>query len=301
MGETRVGKSEVASFLCFLYTRRFNKNFDEGKYGKLDVDKYVLLQKLDFGVEHVLGNQSEYIYALRKIQKEKRMVFGQVWQIDEDKEKIGGMGSFSEMLELQNMNNICAKFMQSEIWITPAKLLTRNCPYGLYVYKKDIENRCSWCLLYKIDMATGGGATFAFLGWVKIPLHENHEFRKLYNEKKNDWIDKEIQGGGDPRILERKKAAKLLSEDKFFGALTPSGKAFALTKVQQHSIVQDYIINDRIARFNEAEIFMIIEEARFILKKEQLTQELEEKEVVEARKKKEKEHEKKYGKISFEE
>ena len=278
MGETRIGKSEVASTVCFLYAMKYNKNLSSGLYANLDVQKYMPIIPVEFAIKHVMANQSEYIYNLREVQKKKEMVFGQIWQIDEDKEKIGGMGSFSEMLELQNLNNICAKFMQSEVWITPAKLLTRNCPYGLYVYKKDIEHLCAWCLLYKIDMGTGGGATFTFLGWVKIPLHNNEEFRQLYNEKKNEWIEKEIRGGGDPRILERKKAAVILSEDKYFNAQTASGKSFVLTKGQQHSIAQDYVIQQKIHRFNEAELFMIIEEARLIVKKQQLTEEIDERE-----------------------
>jgi len=279
MGETRVGKSEVASTVCLLYKQHYNKNVTSGLYSNLDVQKYMPIQPIEFTISYVMPNQSDYIYTLRETQKQKKMVFGQIWQIDEDKEKIGGMGSFSELLELQNLNNICAKFMQSEIWITPAKLLTRNCPYGLYVYKKDIENRVSWCLLYKIDMGTGGGATFAFLGWVKIPLHNDEAFRDAYNQKKNEWIEKEIQGGGDPRIMERKKAAQILSEDKFFRAKTESGKSFVLTKGQQHSIALDYVMQQKIHRFNEAELFMIIEEARLIVQKEQLKKEIEQREL----------------------
>lgn len=264
MGETRGGKSEVGSTICFVYTDRFNYHLNRGVYDSMDVWDYMKKEEIEFTNKFIYPNQSSYIYRLREQNKTGKMRFGQIHQIDEDKEKIGGIGSYSEILEINNLNNICAKFMQSEIWITPVKLLSRNCPYGLYVYQKSIEERANWCLLYKIDMQAGGGANYVFMGWVRVPLHNDEDFRKEYNAMKNEWIKKEIDGGGDARIEERKKVSKMLYKDKLFSKRTMTGKSFVLTKEQQVAYLENFIVKGKVQRFNEMEIYRIIEEARFL-------------------------------------
>ena len=263
MGETRGGKSEVGSTIAFQYVKLFNKAMEEGCFDKIDLFKTGEFEKkhIQFNVEFVCGSQSDYIYSLRENHKNKKMKFGQVWQIDESKDKIGGIGSMSEVIELRNLNNIVAKFMQAEIWITPLKFETRNAPFGLVVYKKDVKNRVNWCLLYKIEN-TAKSIEYHFMGWVNIPLHKNEEFRMKYNEKKNQWIKGEIDGTGDPRIDERKKVSKMLSEDPIFGEMNEKGNRFTLSKEQMLAYIETLIQKNKIQNFNEVEKYRIMEDAR---------------------------------------
>ncbi len=201
-------------------------------------------------------------------EKESKLCFGQIWQIDEAREAVGGLGTFSEELELKNINNIVAKFMQSEIWITPVKFQTRNVPYSLYAYQKDIKNRANWCLLYKIEMNPGQMFTYNFLGWVRIPLHKNQKLREEYNEKKNLWIKEEIGGSAEKRVRERQKVADMLSKDELFCQLTPSMKRFVLSKDQQLVLLERYITSGKTQRWNEMEMVRIINDARLLVQEE---------------------------------
>jgi hypothetical protein len=266
MGETRIGKSEVGSTIAFLYCKMFNQSLKRGFFKNIDIFKTgkVILESVDFNVSFVMGSQSDYIYTLRKYQQEGKMRFGQIWQIDEDREKIGGIGSMSEYLEIKNVNNITAKFMQCEIWITPGRLEIRNTPYGIQMVKKDIEKRVNWGLLYKIEMNPDGSSEKHFMGWVNIPLHPFDEFRMQYNEKKNKWIEQELTGSGDPRIEERRKVAEVLSIDETFCRRSFSGKTFALTKEQQITILERWINTGKTQNWNEAERYRIIMEARLL-------------------------------------
>jgi len=276
MGETRSGKSEVGSTIGITYTKYFNKLLLQGHFDDLDLfvkDKFSK-NELNFKVYNVCANQSVYIQRLRESLKTKKLSFGQIWQIDERKDKIGGLGSFSEQLELKNINNIIAKFMQSEIWISPDQLENRNAPYGLYCYQKDEVNRVNWCLLYKIDRTVSLGINYTFMGWVKIPLHKNVKFRSDYNDAKDEWINREIEGSSDERMSLRKKTSVLLSKDEFFskGHFSDNGNfVFSLSKSQQISILEDYILDGKSQKWNELEMFRIIDEARMIVLKEAIT------------------------------
>lgn len=263
MGETRGGKSEVGSTLAFQYEKYFNQAMNEGAFKKIDLFKNGEFknENIKFNTKFVCGGQSDYIYTLRETHREKKMKFGQIWQIDESKDKIGGIGSMSEVIELRNLNNIVAKFMQAEVWITPLKFETRNAPFGLVVYKKDVKNRINWCLLYKIEN-TARNVEYHFMGWVDIPMHKNERFRKKYNEKKNQWIKGEIEGTGDPRIDERKKVAKMLSEDILFSEMNEKGNRFTLSKEQQLAYMETLIQHKKIQNFNEVEKYRIMEDAR---------------------------------------
>jgi len=267
MGETRSGKSEVGMMICKVYMKRFNQNLENGIYDDLDVWDYVTRAPVKFTPKFILGSQSDYIYQLRHLSQKNKISFGQIWQIDESKDQIGGLGSFSESIDLDNLNNIVAKFMQSEIWIIPQRLITQNAPYGLLVYKKDIENRVNWCLLYKISMTARKTADYSFMGWVCMPLHDDEKLRKLYNKKKNEWIMDELSGTGNKRIMERKDVAVKLSNDKLFSKLTPSGKGFALSKEQQISVLEDWIIGGKTQNWNELEKFRIVMDGRMLVLK----------------------------------
>jgi len=192
------------------------------------------------------------------------MKFGQIYIIDESKDSLGGLGSFSESLDLKNLNNIIAKFMQAEIWIQPLQMETKNAPYGLYVYQKDIKNKVNWCLLYRISRNAVGNVTFTFLGWIKVPLHDNKLLRNIYNEKKNRWIADEIDGSSDNRLGERKKIALSLAEDDRFSERSATGKVFKRSKAQQIAIFESWILDKKTQSWNQLERQMIVEEARLI-------------------------------------
>lgn len=264
MGETRGGKSEVGTTEGLLYEKRFNENLKDGVYDHLDIWDVFKKQPIKFDVKNILGSQSDYIYTVRKLAQERKLVFGQIWQIDEQRDSIGGLGSFSEELDLNNLNNIVAKFMQSEIWITPQKFESRNTPYGLYVYKKDVENRVNWCLLYKITMTARYTKEYNVMGWVRMPLHDDEKLRKLYNDKKNEWIQQELLGSGNKRIMERKEIAVKLSNDTLFSQLTPTGKSFMLSKEQQVSLLEEWIVNGKTQNWNELEKYRIVMDARML-------------------------------------
>jgi hypothetical protein len=264
MGETRGGKSEVGQSISLMYCRMFNQLLKQGNFDSIDVFKDEIFAKNDIklDVEHICSNQSNYIYALRENQKNNRISFGQIWIIDESRKSIGGVGSFSELLDLKNVNNIIAKFMQAEIWIQPLQFEANNCPYGLYVFKKDVINRVNWCLLYRMSRTPTGGMEYVFMGWVKIPLHKDENLRKIYNQKKNSWIINEMEGTADERMVERKRIAMKLSKDKDFAERTTSGKQFMQSKSQQITMLEDWIIKKKTQNWNQVEKMMIVEEAR---------------------------------------
>ena len=265
MGETRGGKSEVGTTQALIYTRRFNENLKKGVYDGFDIWDFMKKRPIVFNTDFIMSSQSDYIYKVRHLAQEKKMTFGQIWQIDEQRGQIGGLGSFSEEIDLNNLNNIVAKFMQSEIWITPQKFESRNAPYGLYVYKKDIVNRVNWCLLYKITMTARYTKEYNIMGWVKVPLHDNDQLRKEYNDKKNEWITGELSGSGNKRIMERKAIAVNLSDDELFSKVGPSGKSFVLSKEQQISILEEWIVEGKSQNWNELEKLRIVMDARMLI------------------------------------
>jgi hypothetical protein len=275
MGETRGGKSEVGQTFAILYTEIFNQLLRKGHFDKQDVFTEGVFKKeeLKFEIDNICSNQSNYIYTLRDEYKAKKIKFGQIRIIDESKKSIGGIGTFSELLDLKNINNIVAKFMQAEIWIQPLQFETNNTPYGLYVYKKDVENRVNWCLLYKIQRSAIGSSEFSFLGWVKVPLHTDESLRRAYNEKKNAWIMREMEGVGDERLEERKATALALSKDPEFSLRTISGKTFKFSKQQQQTILEDWIQAGKTQNWNQIEREMIVEEARRISEREHMRKE----------------------------
>lgn len=267
MGETRGGKSEVASTIAFRHVNFFNYFFDKGMFNTHAMaQEHLKINKISFGLTYVCDNQQVYKDRMKEEYNKKRLSWGQVWQIDEEKKSLGGLGSMSDLLETQNLNNITAKFCQSEIWVQPLRFETRNCPYGLKVVKKDIENRVNWCLLFKIEQTPSGSTEFKFLGWVSIPLHKNESFRKKYNALKDVWIDKELTGRLDERENKRMDACKILLKNyrKYF-ELRDNGK-FKYGKAQLVSLVgllSSRGVFDTV--FNEGERWDIVERCRLLV------------------------------------
>lgn len=267
MGETRSGKTEVGLTEGFIYTKFYNKYYRKGLFKNVILDDSNIIKgEIKFEVYHVRGDPMDYQYTLRNTFKEGKLTLGQIWIIDESKKSIGGLGSMSENIEMENINDICAKFIQSEIWITPRRFETRNAPYGLYVYTKDMVNRVNWCLLYKIQASAKIGSMYTFLGWVCMPLHTNKQFRIDYEKQKNVRIGETLEGSSTTRLNMRLDIARRLSVDKVFSAKTGTGKQFVLSISEQFAYIDRFLKKNNLQDFNQAEKYSIVSDARSIIK-----------------------------------
>jgi hypothetical protein len=261
MGETRGGKSEVGSTISFWYVNLYNHFYDKPDFRKsFDFKKgEILIQKIEFGIDFVYDNQMVYKSKQKDRVAKNQLIYAQIHQIDEHKTSIGGIGSFSEIIETENINNISAKYNQSEIWIEPDALQTMNCPFGLEVKKKDTVCKVNWCILWKIDALPTGGTQFKFVGWVKIPLHSNQEFRDKYNQLKNSWIRKELSGRNDERNYRRLEAVKyILKHYPNYFVIKENGKpAYGSGKITD--LVRLLMVKGELdSNFNNEEIISIV-------------------------------------------
>lgn len=276
MGETRGGKSEIAQTESINYKRIFNKLFDLGHFDDInlstsDDDINVQRSRIDFTVDNICSDATDYKIVMRDRMKKGSFVFGEKYVIDEDKESIGGVGSFSESVETHNLNNIVAKFMISETWIKPNQFLNRNTPYGLHAFLKDEKNKVNWCLVFKIEMKNAAVKEQTLIGWAAIGLHKEKKLRDAYDVKKNAWIAEEYEGKPNKRVQLRHDAAKVLSEDPIFSETTETKSGalrFVKTTEQQKVIVEKKMIEGVIEQFNEAEIERIVNHARLIVEEE---------------------------------
>ena len=272
MGETRSGKSEVGSTIGFRHINHFKKALDEGCFKSLEFSKNVKIEvkPITFEIFYVCDNQQVYKKRIKEQYKKGELKWGQIWQIDEEKKSLGGLGSMSDLLESDNLNNIIAKFCQCEIWVQPLRFETNNCPYGLKVQKKDILNRVNWCLLFKIEQEPSGATSFKFLGWVSIPLHHNATFRKKYNELKDEWIEKEIEGRVDERERSRLDTCYFLYDKYFkFFEVKENGR-FKYSKGDQRGALSMAILKGELKTvYNEGERESIIEMTRLMAEEKQ--------------------------------
>ena len=286
MGETRSGKSEGAQTIAFKYVEIFNDFLENGyiddKGNHRDFKEQIQsrlhdaikIEKLSFSVDNIMESQSDYLYKLRDLTRSNEIKFGQIWQIDENREQ-SGLGSYTEKQERDNLNNIIAKFCQCELWLQPRRFTEANTPYGIKMIKKDFVNRCNWGLLYKIEM-TPAAVEFNFLGWIKLPLHNYDEHREEYEVKKNAWIMKEMEGNVDDRLRLRHAIAHLLSQDEDFCQPNKKKTNFLRTKKQQVAILERWIMEKKCQNFNEIEKDVIVDIGRDLAMKRMLnTGELE--------------------------
>jgi len=269
MGETRGGKSEQAQTISINWCRIFNALSLEGHYKDIHIlysDATPLKTGLiEIGIEHIHANQSAYLYYLRDTTRAMQLQFGQMHIIDEDRENPGGIGSFSEEMEVENLNNIVAKFMQCEIWITPRRFQIMNTPYGLNCMIKDEKNRTNWSLIYKIEMNSSGIREQNFLGWTGIALHSEKKLRDLYQEKKNQWIEQELKGTINQRAHRRMAAIEFLLTDKNFiqHAESKHGQLRWHHGVDAMKfLVEKAMMEQKVDQFNDTEIERIVYGAR---------------------------------------
>lgn len=263
MGETRGGKSEEASMSAFIHATFFNKLLAEGHFDKVDVG----LEKrpISFDVDCIHRNDMAYIDYVRTQFKEKKLVYGEVHQIDEREVMPGGLGTMTSYIELRNYNNIIAKYNIGEHWIYPSGFMDMNIAYGIHWFIKDVKKRLNWGLLYKISSISYGINNQTFLGWVCFPLHKNQEFRDGYERKKNEWIEKVIEGGGDPRAEQRRQAASIVSKNKMFMKMKSPAR-FVLTNDQQLDIIDTLIAKGKLITFNAEERKRILSRAQLLVK-----------------------------------
>jgi len=265
MGETRLGKSESAQTIAFIYKQMFNKAVNKKLFFDKSLNKKlksasIKLQKIGFTVKNIHGNQADYLYDMRERSKSGELIFGQINLIDEARELEGGLGSMTEYAELKNINNIIAKFCPSELWLSPKKWISQNAPYGLIAYKKDEVRRENWLKCYKMT-STPYGDIPTFVGWVCLPLHPYEKHRDNYEDKKNEWILAEIHGNTNPRLRLRFTVASLLAKNKLFKRLDEKGRFVSNIRMQK-SILDKMIIKGEVQDFNEEEKRDIISLAR---------------------------------------
>lgn len=264
MGETRGGKSEEAQTIGINYTRIFNALYLKGHFSNIDIES-VNVSEIKLNVDVIHANQSAYLYYLRDQTRKKALLFGQIHIVDEDRDNIGGIGSFSEEMEIENLNNIVAKFMQCEIWITPKRFQLMNTPYGLNCLIKDEKNRTNWSLLYKLEMSSAGLKEQNFLGWVGIGLHEDKDLRLAYQQKKNMWIEQELKGTINERAHRRIAAIEIMLEDPFFTQSTigKNGQVKWYHGIESMKfLVEKAMMEQKIDQFNDTEIERIVHGAR---------------------------------------
>lgn len=269
MGETRGGKSEEAQTIATNWCIIFTALWKEGHYKNIDITyddgKKIDIKPIELKAEYIHANQSVYLYHLRDQTKEKKLLFGNMHIIDEERDNPGGIGSFTEDVETENLNNIVAKFMQCEIWITPKRFQIMNTPYGINVQIKDENTRTNWGLLYKLEMNSAGLNEQNFLGWVGVGLHEDKKLREAYQEKKNKWIEAELSGTINERVLRRKKAVEYLLSDPMFSEHVTRKDG---TIHWKHGIeamkflVEEAMSQKKIDPFNDSEIERIVHGAR---------------------------------------
>jgi hypothetical protein len=123
-GETRSGKSLTGFKVTYMITNFYEKPFNTERI--------------------VCANQKELRQKLNDCE------FGEVFQIDENAFANVGEGSFTEQLQLKDINNIIAKKNIHMIYITPQKFLLNGATLGLSYFGKDTENWVSRFLLYSL-------------------------------------------------------------------------------------------------------------------------------------------------------
>lgn len=196
-GQTRSGKSQIGIRVCSLINKA-NASFGLIK---------------DFNAQKIIcGNQK----ILR--QKLNNAEFGDFFQIDENAFANVGSGSFTEMQQLKDINNIIAKQNIQMIYITPQTFLPTGATSGLAYFGKDTKNWVSRFLLYSLK-----GTIPSLLGYVVFDVGKNFS-------ENGCMIYKQIGGCTNPT---RKKFEDI---DKDF---IYHSSAIDKTKINEENILND--------------------------------------------------------------
>jgi hypothetical protein len=270
MGKPRHGKSEVAQFWTMLLIDVHNYAVEHNLFDRLKKQgveyQIKILPKLN--MSQILFSRSNFLYNLRKKQKEGNLILGEPSIVDEDESSIGGLGSMSEKIEMTNIDNIVAQAIQHEHQLRPDKFTLTNSNFCLFQEKMDRENRINWSMLYELRNEPNSNVLYKFLGWVASPLHFDDELRIEYNKMKKQNIIAVIEGTNDLRLIERVNVAKQLCTDEMFKQRTPNGKMFKLSVYQHECILNEWILAKKIQNFNIMEKQEIVQHARMIAERD---------------------------------
>jgi len=197
MGNTRSGKSSVASSLGFILMALYGKKFS---------------------VKYVCANSIEFLEKIQSTPIEETA--NTFFLIDEDK-NYWGIGSTAKKVKLQDVANIIAKHNISTASLCPTKFSNQEANYGLRLFGKCYKTKTCRMMLYNLQ-EKGGGGTLP-LGMVYLPIVSallpkelSDEYNKEYEAKKDGWIAKEILGEGDVLYDLKKRTAESFLRDEQF-------------------------------------------------------------------------------------
>lgn len=201
MGTTRSGKSSIASTIGFIIM---------ALYGKM------------FSSEYVCANSIEFLEKIQSTPTEDTA--NSYFLIDEDK-NYWGIGSMAKKVKLQDVANIIAKHNISTASLCPTKFANQEAHYGLRMFGKCYKTKTCRMMLYNLQ-EKGSGGTLP-LGMVYLPIVEvllpkeiGDKYNQEYEDKKDDWIKKEILGEGDVLYDLKKRTAENFIRDEQFKSLT---------------------------------------------------------------------------------
>ena len=269
-GKTRHGKSEVAQTWTMIYIDCFNELMLQGVFDGNEKQgiNYKLEVLKKFTTADILTSQNNHLYHLREQEKKNELIYGKPTIVDEDRPSSGGLGSYTERVEIENAENITAQAMQSEWQLRPDKFVLINAPYCLFQEKMDFKNKTNWSMLYQVRIDPTVGKPYIFEGWVATPLHEDNDLRIAYNKKKRENIRSVFEGKGDLRLVERQSIALKLSKDEDFSARSSNGAIFKYSKSQQECVLNEWISAGKCSNFNMMEKIEIIDYARLLAERE---------------------------------
>lgn len=168
-----------------------------------------------FSINNICANEFDF---LEKIKKAKD---NDVFVVDEAKESVFGIGSLAKRMKIEDVQNIIAKLNISTIWITPRKFNDTNSDYGLRTLgrARNIKPRLNKALIY--NLAEGTKGQIIPFGYVVIPTFMDvydygEKLDKQYQEKKDEWIQKEKESEVNFMYqIQKTKAEELLKNNKF--------------------------------------------------------------------------------------
>ena len=200
MGTTRSGKSSVASTIGFILMALYGKKFT---------------------ADYVCANSMEFLEKIQSTPIEETT--NTFFLIDEDK-NYWGIGSMAKKVKLQDVANIIAKHNISTASLCPTKFSNQEAHYGLRLFGKCYKTKTCRMMLYNLQ-EKGSGGTLP-LGMVYLPIVSAllpeklaKEYNDKYEEKKDNWIEKEILGEGDVLYDLKRKTAENFLRDKQFKML----------------------------------------------------------------------------------
>jgi len=208
-GQTRSGKSTSMITVGIIHS---------ALYGKL------------FTADYICGNSMEYLEKLRDLPEE--MTRNSFFIVDEEKQNMMGIGSFSKKLKLTDVQNITAVYNVSSVMICPNKISAPDSLYSLRCFGKGIfkdkptlpdgsPNYAGVCRFLLYNLQGGDRVNGHPLGMVYIPQYTKlfPEFytTKLtsdYMAKKTEWVNSELKGQDDVLAEMRLKIARNFAKDE---------------------------------------------------------------------------------------